>query len=59
MRTEEQAKKMICPQMGQLVIEDGNITHGAGCCCIASECMMWRLVGGRSGSGYCGLAGKP
>jgi hypothetical protein len=59
MNTEEQAKAKWCP----LTNNENGFT-----CCIASECMAWRVEKGDAESngagnwlpvGYCGLAGKP
>jgi hypothetical protein len=63
--TEEEAKKKWCP-MVRIAHENvvANRTDGYGDnnfhklqCCIASDCMMWRL--NIQPYGYCGLGGKP
>ena len=75
--TEEQAKEKWCPwarqessggSFNRYRPQDGNIPPH--CCCIASECMAWRVKELRNiaanstdeaygqARGYCGLAGE-
>lgn len=64
--TEIEAKTKWCPMVHISGSNTSAIFNPDGLCtvqqqgrCIASQCMMWRALPGRTPSGYCGLAGKP
>lgn len=68
--TEDEAKTKWCPMVRITATKGYEDVDNRGQAlgdyqCIASDCMMWRLITGESGlpidgeRGYCGLGGKP
>lgn len=58
---EEEAKTKWCPIANGLAPQGSPVADKPnGSTCQASECMMWRYMGGFvKGKGYCGLANQP
>lgn len=70
MHTEEQAKKLWCPEVRKIMEANGGRNGIAAtsintedALCIASECMHWRWAQRfeecDAATGYCGLSGRP
>jgi len=58
--TEDEAKKKVCKQL-VIYDEQGIFRETNYIYCIASDCMMWRVITDSknqlTGEGYCGLGG--
>lgn len=56
--TEQQARKLWCPQMLAYDRKDEDGDGVLDCHCVASACMAWNWWDDK-GHGWCGLAGLP
>lgn len=56
--TEAEARSKRCPIISIVNQQQGEeLTANRLTCCIASDCMMWRLSYTEGDDGFCGLAG--